>query len=114
MPSVFLFYHLFYSVSSGLLYASCFALCHLRYCVLSVLPLIRFLFFFPTVFPRTLLTPLQVKPRYVAMAFDVERETTFRRKMFPAYKAQRKPVPVDLTLQVGAGVGAGWVEAMGG
>lgn len=39
------------------------------------------------------------------MAFDVERETTFRREIFPAYKAQRKPVPVDLSLQVGVVVG---------
>ena len=43
----------------------------------------------------------QVKPRYIAMAFDVGRDTTFRRKLYPEYKAQRKPVPVDLSLQVG-------------
>lgn len=42
----------------------------------------------------------QVNPRYVAMAFDVGRETTFRREMYPPYKAQRKPHPIDLTLQV--------------
>ncbi|CAN0210062.1 unnamed protein product [Ectocarpus sp. 4 AP-2014] len=42
----------------------------------------------------------EVKPRYVAMAFDVGRETTFRRKLYPQYKAQRKPVPLDLTLQI--------------
>ncbi|CAM9949243.1 unnamed protein product, partial [Hapterophycus canaliculatus] len=34
------------------------------------------------------------------MAFDVGRETTFRRKLFPEYKAQRKPVPVELGLQI--------------
>ncbi|CAN0190906.1 unnamed protein product [Ascophyllum nodosum] len=41
----------------------------------------------------------EVKPRYVAMAFDVGRDTTFRRDMFPPYKAQRKPIPEDLALQ---------------
>lgn len=34
------------------------------------------------------------------MAFDVGRDTTFRREIFPGYKAQRKPHPVDLSLQV--------------
>eukprot|EP00752_Nemacystus_decipiens_P009700 g8663.t1 len=42
----------------------------------------------------------EVKPRYIAMAFDVGRDTTFRRKLYPAYKAHRKPVPVDLNLQI--------------
>eukprot|EP00903_Cladosiphon_okamuranus_P014557 g13503.t1 len=42
----------------------------------------------------------EVKPRYVAMAFDVKRETTFRRELYPEYKAHRKPVPVDLNHQI--------------
>lgn len=41
-----------------------------------------------------------MNPRYVAMAFDVGRDTTFRREIFPPYKAHRKPHPFDLTLQV--------------
>ncbi len=49
----------------------------------------------------------QVKPRYIAMAFDVGRETTFRRQLFPEYKAHRKPVPIDLALQVWNAVGWG-------
>lgn len=51
-------------------------------------------------FARLVWRAAQVKPRYIAMAFDVRRDTTFRRKLFHAYKAQRKPVPVDLSLQV--------------
>lgn len=42
----------------------------------------------------------EVNPRYVAMAFDVGRDTTFRREIFPPYKAHRKPHPVDITLQM--------------
>ncbi|CAN0301290.1 unnamed protein product, partial [Discosporangium mesarthrocarpum] len=42
----------------------------------------------------------EVNPRYLAMAFDVDRDTTFRRDMFPPYKAQRVPHPEDLKLQV--------------
>ncbi|CAM9254428.1 unnamed protein product, partial [Sphacelaria rigidula] len=34
------------------------------------------------------------------MAFDVGRDTTFRREIFPPYKAHRKPHPYDLTLQM--------------
>lgn len=50
-----------------------------------------------------------MKPRYIAMAFDVGRETTFRRKLFPSYKAQRKPVPTDLALQVGFTAKSVWL-----
>jgi 5'-3' exonuclease len=41
-----------------------------------------------------------VSPRYVAVAFDVDRSSTFRRKLMPEYKAQRPPYPQDLLLQV--------------
>ena len=49
---------------------------------------------------RSLLSLIQfVEPDYVAVAFDESRETTFRRKMFPDYKAQRKPSPLPLSQQ---------------
>ncbi len=49
---------------------------------------------------RTLLGIIQfVSPDYMAVAFDENRETTFRKKMFPEYKAQRKPSPAPLTSQ---------------
>jgi hypothetical protein len=31
---------------------------------------------------------LQVRPRYLAVAFDVDRETTFRRQVMPTYKVR--------------------------
>ncbi len=40
----------------------------------------------------------ELKPKYVAVAFDKSRET-FRRKMYAEYKAQRKPTPTELSQQ---------------
>ncbi len=40
----------------------------------------------------------EVKPRYMAVAFDKSR-TTFRTAMFAAYKGQRKPTPGELSEQ---------------
>ncbi|CAM9873184.1 unnamed protein product [Chrysoparadoxa australica] len=42
----------------------------------------------------------EVKPRYLAMAFDTDRNTTFRRVIMPSYKAQRPALPLDLELQL--------------
>ncbi len=41
-----------------------------------------------------------VNPRHVAVCFDVNRETTFRRMMDPNYKSHRKPYPDDIVMQV--------------
>ncbi len=41
-----------------------------------------------------------INPRHVAVCFDVNRETTFRRMMDPNYKLQRKPYPDDIVMQV--------------
>lgn len=52
-------------------------------------------------FTRMLLTLLQEnRPDYLAVVFDPPREETFRRKIYPAYKANRDAMPEDLALQV--------------
>ncbi|KAG5189704.1 5'-3' exonuclease [Tribonema minus] len=42
----------------------------------------------------------EVQPRYLAVAFDVDRNSTFRRQLMPTYKAHRPPHPRDLLLQL--------------
>jgi 5'-3' exonuclease len=39
------------------------------------------------------------KPRYIAVAFDASLSTSFRNRIYPAYKANREPAPPDLMLQ---------------
>jgi 5'-3' exonuclease len=39
------------------------------------------------------------KPEYVAVAFDASLTTSFRNQIYPAYKANREPAPLDLLLQ---------------
>ena len=39
-------------------------------------------------------------PDYIVMANDLSREKTFRRKMYPPYKAQRKPHDEDIINQL--------------
>jgi len=39
------------------------------------------------------------KPDYIAVAFDVSKDT-FRRRIYPEYKAQRRPTPPDLLEQL--------------
>lgn len=39
------------------------------------------------------------KPRYMAVAFDASLSTSFRNRIYPAYKANREPAPPDLVLQ---------------
>ena len=41
----------------------------------------------------------EIKPKYVAVAFDL-KAPTFRHKMFKDYKAQRKPMPEELAMQM--------------
>ncbi len=41
----------------------------------------------------------QTRPRYVAVAFDTSLSSSFRNRIFPAYKANREPAPPDLLLQ---------------
>jgi DNA polymerase I len=48
---------------------------------------------------RRLLQSKNLPPDYVAVVFDVSAPT-FRDKLFAAYKAQRPPVPPDLSLQL--------------
>ncbi len=48
---------------------------------------------------RRLLTNKERLPDYVAVAFDVSAPT-FRDKLFAAYKAQRPPMPDDLSVQI--------------
>jgi 5'-3' exonuclease len=38
-------------------------------------------------------------PEYVAVAFDASLSTSFRNRIYPAYKANREPAPPDLALQ---------------
>lgn len=40
------------------------------------------------------------EPDYIIMATDVSREKTFRRKLYKAYKAQRKPLDQDVMIQM--------------
>jgi DNA polymerase I len=48
---------------------------------------------------RRLLTNKDRRPDYVAVAFDVSAPT-FRDELFAAYKAQRPPMPDDLSVQI--------------
>jgi DNA polymerase-1 len=41
----------------------------------------------------------RVQPRYMAVAFDESLSTSFRNRIYPAYKANRDPPPEDLKLQ---------------
>lgn len=41
----------------------------------------------------------QVRPEHMAVAFDEARAESFRRQLFPAYKANREPPPEDLKRQ---------------
>jgi len=41
----------------------------------------------------------RARPEYVAVAFDASLATSFRNRIFPAYKANREPPPPDLALQ---------------
>ena len=52
-------------------------------------------------FTRMLLELLQEhRPDYFAVVFDPPREDTFRREIYPAYKAHRDPMPEDLVVQL--------------
>ncbi len=52
-------------------------------------------------FTKMLLGLLQEKsPEYLAVVFDRPREETFRREIYPEYKANRDAVPEDLTVQI--------------
>ncbi len=52
-------------------------------------------------FTRMLLTLLQEnRPDYLAVVFDPPREETFRRELYPAYKAHREAMPDDLVPQL--------------
>src|SRR3984957_5159585 len=48
---------------------------------------------------RRLLKHKDLSPDYVAVVFDVSAPT-FRDKLFAAYKAQRPPMPDDLSVQI--------------
>jgi len=51
-------------------------------------------------FSKMLLDLLQTqRPDYLAVVFDPPREATFRRELYPDYKAQREAVPLDLLQQ---------------
>ncbi len=41
----------------------------------------------------------RASPEYVAVAFDASLATSFRNRIYPAYKANREPAPPDLALQ---------------
>lgn len=41
----------------------------------------------------------RVRPEYVGVAFDGSLATSFRNRIYPAYKANRDPAPPDLVLQ---------------
>ena len=41
----------------------------------------------------------QVKPRHIACAFDGSLSTSFRNEIYPPYKANREPAPVELKYQ---------------
>lgn len=43
----------------------------------------------------------QVRPAHIAVAFDASLCTSFRNKLYPAYKANREPAPLDLRKQFG-------------
>jgi len=41
----------------------------------------------------------EVEPEYIAVAFDESLQTSFRNKIYPAYKANREPAPEELKNQ---------------
>ena len=41
----------------------------------------------------------RARPEYIAVAFDGSLSTSFRNRIYPAYKANREPAPADLMLQ---------------
>jgi 5'-3' exonuclease len=41
----------------------------------------------------------RMRPRYIAVAFDQRAATSYRSRLYPAYKANREPQPVGLALQ---------------
>jgi DNA polymerase I len=41
----------------------------------------------------------RAKPEYLAVAFDASLSSSYRNRIFPAYKANRDPAPPDLMLQ---------------
>jgi DNA polymerase-1 len=41
----------------------------------------------------------RVRPRYLAVAFDQRAANSYRSRIYPAYKANREPAPIDLALQ---------------
>lgn len=41
----------------------------------------------------------RVRPQYIAVAFDATLVGSFRNRLFPAYKANREPAPLDLKRQ---------------
>ncbi|MEZ5500916.1 MAG: 5'-3' exonuclease H3TH domain-containing protein [Steroidobacteraceae bacterium] len=43
----------------------------------------------------------RVKPQYIAVAFDESLSSSWRNRIYPAYKANRDPAPADLLLQFG-------------
>ena len=52
-------------------------------------------------FTRMLLNLLlDARPDYLAVVFDRPREETFRRELYPDYKAQRDAMPDDLARQI--------------
>src|SRR5262245_46149953 len=38
----------------------------------------------------------RAKPEYIAVAFDASLTSSFRNRIYPAYKANREPAPPDL------------------
>jgi len=43
----------------------------------------------------------RVRPSYMAVAFDERRTACYRRRIYPAYKANRERAPLDLAAQMG-------------
>jgi 5'-3' exonuclease len=41
----------------------------------------------------------RVRPRYIAVAFDQRLASSYRNRIYPLYKANREPAPVDLAVQ---------------
>ena len=41
----------------------------------------------------------RVRPRYIAVAFDQRAASSYRNRIYPPYKANREPAPVDLVVQ---------------
>lgn len=41
----------------------------------------------------------RVRPRYIAVAFDQRAASSYRNRIYPPYKANREPAPIDLVVQ---------------